>query len=308
MGFMDLRGVDLALLPVLQDLLRTRSTTLTAKRLGCTQSSASHALARLRKQFGDPLLVRVGRSLSPTRYAEELAPRLEAALGSVAGLFGDAPSFSAATLDRAFSFAGTDFSELLILPHIVRQLARTAPLVDLVCSAVGGEVERQLQDREVDLAFGTSFRARAGLVMKKVATDDLALLARKGHPLRDRLDVERYAAAGHVLVAPRGTAGGAIDVALAALGQRRRVVVRVSNFATAAALVAETDLFTAMPRSCALVMVKRLPLLVRELPVHVPKFTFSLAWNEQLTRDAGHRWFRSVVEEATARAFSKKLP
>ena len=96
-------------------------------------------------------------------------------------------------------------------------------------------------------------------------------------------------------------------MALAALGRRRRVAVRVSNFTTAATLVAETDLFTAMPRSCALVMAKRLPVVVRELPVHVPAFTFSLAWNEQLTRDAGHRWFRSVVEEASVRAFSKKL-
>ena len=244
-------GVDLALLPILQDLLKTRSTTLTAKRLGCTQSSASHCLARLRIQFADPLLVRVGRSLRPTRFAEDLAPRLDAVLGSVAGLIAESPVFVPAAMDRGFSFAGTDFSELLIRPRLVLRLARETPSVDLVCSSVGSDVERAIQEREVELAFGTSFRERAGVVVKKVATDHLVLLLRRGHPLRHGLDVDRYAAAGHVLVAPRGTPGGVIDVAFAALHKTRRVVVQVRNFSTAASLVAETDLVTAMPHSCA---------------------------------------------------------
>jgi DNA-binding transcriptional LysR family regulator len=181
---MDMRGVDLALLPVLQDLLRTQSTTLTSRRLGCTQSSVSHSLARLRKQFGDPLFVRVGRSLAPTRFAEELAPRLDGALGQVASLFHEGPAFSAASLDRTMSLAGTDFSELLLLPLIVRRLAREATGVDLVCSAAGSDVERQLQERDVDLAFGTTFRERAGIVVKKVAVDELVLIMREGHALR----------------------------------------------------------------------------------------------------------------------------
>jgi DNA-binding transcriptional LysR family regulator len=305
---LDLQGIDLALLPVLHDLLHTRSTTLTARRLRCTQSSVSHSLARLRKQFDDPLLVRVGRSLAPTRFAEELAPRLAVALGQVASLFQTAAAFSPTPLDRVFRFAGTDFSELLILPPLVRRLAAEAPGVDLVCSAVGADVERLLQEREVDLAFGTSFRERAGVVVKKVAVDELVLLLREGHPLAHGLDVASYVAAGHVLVAPRGTPGGAVDVALGSLDLARRVVVRVSNFMTAASLVAETNLVTAMPRSVAARMATRLPLVLRELPVQIPKFTFSLAWNEQLSRDAAHRWFRGAVEQVAAAAFTVATP
>lgn len=298
--------MDLTLLPLLADLLRTRSTTLTARRLRCTQSTVSHALARLRKQFGDPLLVRVGRSLAPTRFAEELAPRLDVALGQVASLFQPGSAFSPATLARAFTFAGTDFSELLILPPLVRRLAREAPGVDLVCSAVGSDVERLLQEREVDLAFGTNFRERAGLVVKKVAVDELVLLMREGHPLRRTLNVESYIAAGHVLVAPRGTPGGAIDTELSRMGRTRHVVVRVSNFTTAASVVAETDLLTAIPSAVAKRMIERLPLTLRALPIRAPKFTFSLAWNDQLSRDASHRWFRELVEHAAVAAFAGK--
>ena len=299
---MDLRRVDLSLLPVLRDLLRTKSTTLTAKRLGITQSTVSHSLARLRAQFADPLLVRVGRSLSPTPFAETLTTRLEEALDRISGLFDARASFAPAALHRAFAFASTDFCELVVLPTVVRRLAREAPGVDLVCSAAGAEVERKLQEREVDLAFGTAFRERSGIVSKTVARDELVLVVRKGHPLRNALALGSYAGAGHVLVAPRGAAGGPIDLALAARGLARRVVVRVSHFATAAALVSETDLVSAMPRSCARAMAKRLPIVVRAVPLPLPPFVFSIAWNEQLSSDPAHQWFRGIVGQAAARA------
>ena len=295
--------VDLGQLRILQDLLRTKSTTVTARRVGCTQSSVSHSLARLRERFGDPLLVRNGRQLAPTRFAEDLRPRLDVALGHVGSLFEATPAFSPRTLQRAFRFAGTDFSELLLLPLIVRRLARDAPLVDLVCSAAGADVERQIQEREVDLAFATLFRDRAGVMTKKISVDELVLVMRDAHPLRRRLDLASYVAARHVLVAPRGAPGGVIDVALGRLDKTRRVAVQVGNFTTAATLVAESDLVTAMPRSVAVRMAKRLPLLVRPLPVSVAPFTFALAWNDQLTRDSAHKWFRGVVEDAAVTAF-----
>lgn len=302
--FMDASPVDLALLPVLRELLRTRSTTLTAARLGCTQSSASHALARLRRQLGDPLLVRVGRTLSPTKYAEDLAPRLDALLGEIAGALARPGAFEAKTLERSFTFAGTDFSEALLLPRIVRRLTKEAPRVDLVCIAAGADVEHRLQERDVDLAFGTLFRDRAGLVVKKVVSDDLVLVMRKDHPLRSKLDVDSYATAGHVLVAPRGSAGGQVDTRLGAQGRKRRVVVRVGHFTTAATLVAETDLVTAMPRSYAKAMKQRLPIVHRPLPIDTHPFTFSIAWNVQLSRDPAHQWFRALIEEEAIAAFA----
>ena len=58
MTALNLRGVDLNLLVVLEALLRTSSVTTAARELGLSQSAASHALKRLRKVLGDPLLVR----------------------------------------------------------------------------------------------------------------------------------------------------------------------------------------------------------------------------------------------------------
>src|SRR5678815_1711196 len=78
----DLHGLDLNLLLALDALLAERHVTRAAARLRMTQSAASHALARLRSQLGDPLLVRGPRgAMVPTARAESLA----APLGVVAG-------------------------------------------------------------------------------------------------------------------------------------------------------------------------------------------------------------------------------
>ncbi|MBS2014743.1 MAG: LysR family transcriptional regulator [Deltaproteobacteria bacterium] len=295
------------MLPVLHDLLRTRSTTETARRLGCKQSTVSHALARLRRSFRDPLLVRVGRSLAPTRFAEDLAPRLEAAIAGVARLYERSSDFEPSSCDRAFVLAGTDFSEAMILPGLMRRLAKDAPRVDVQCEAAAADVERAIQLRDVDLAFGTLFRDRAGLVVKKVATDELVLVMRRGHPRaagKGRLDAKTFAALGQVLVAPRGQPGGAVDVALAELSLSRRVVVRVRHFSSALALVAKTELVTSMPRRFALAMAPTFGLVLRDLPFRPPRFTFSLAYNVQVAHDPAHQWFRRIVEESVRELFA----
>ena len=58
---MRLHGIDTNLILPLRALLLHQSVTRAAKEVGLGQSSMSHALARLRVHFDDPLLVSAGR-------------------------------------------------------------------------------------------------------------------------------------------------------------------------------------------------------------------------------------------------------
>ena len=71
MNEIDLRRFDLNLLAVFEVLMRERSVTRAAERLGRTQSAVSHSLSRLRDQLGDPLLIKGGRRMEPTAFALE---------------------------------------------------------------------------------------------------------------------------------------------------------------------------------------------------------------------------------------------
>jgi DNA-binding transcriptional LysR family regulator len=69
----NLRRVDLNLLVAFDVLMTERSVTRAARRLSVGRSSMSVTLARLRKLFNDPVLIRQGRGLIPTPLAESLA-------------------------------------------------------------------------------------------------------------------------------------------------------------------------------------------------------------------------------------------
>src|SRR4051812_34211774 len=79
-GMMDMprlneQGVRLRDLRILDVILRERSLTRAAEQLETTQPTISKALARLRSQLQDPLLVRDGQVMRPTpRVAELVAP------------------------------------------------------------------------------------------------------------------------------------------------------------------------------------------------------------------------------------------
>ena len=71
---MNLRSLDLNLLPVLEAVYSERSLTRASETLHITQPAVSNALARLRTHFEDPLFVREGRGVKPTAMAEALMP------------------------------------------------------------------------------------------------------------------------------------------------------------------------------------------------------------------------------------------
>ena len=88
---MNLRGIDLNLLPIFEAIYTERSLTRASEVLHVTQPALSNALVRLRRAFGDPLFIRSGRGMTPTTEAEQL-------IGPVR----DAMARLRAGLDRAY--------------------------------------------------------------------------------------------------------------------------------------------------------------------------------------------------------------
>ncbi|TEW54832.1 LysR family transcriptional regulator [Psychromonas sp. RZ22] len=74
---------DLNALHVFIAIYQTGSTLRAATRLGRSQSYVSKVLAQLREDLNDPLFIRTSVSLSPTSYADEIAPKLQEALNLV---------------------------------------------------------------------------------------------------------------------------------------------------------------------------------------------------------------------------------
>jgi hypothetical protein len=126
-GIMDLAGVDLNLLVAFDALMEERSVTRAASRLSLSQPGMSNTLARLRKLFGDPLLVREGLTLIPTPRADALRQPVRDALAIIGEALAQRTGFDPAQDRATWTVSCSDYSLLMLIGPLVRRLAAEAP-------------------------------------------------------------------------------------------------------------------------------------------------------------------------------------
>src|SRR5689334_14098640 len=120
-------SIDLNLLAALDALLAERNVTRAGRRLGLSQPAMSEALARLRRHFGDELLVRVGNRYELTPLAVGLVDRVQAAVAGVERVFSAAPEFDPADSTREFTLLVSDYATSVLGPPLAAAFARSAP-------------------------------------------------------------------------------------------------------------------------------------------------------------------------------------
>jgi DNA-binding transcriptional LysR family regulator len=291
----DLSGVDLNLLTLLEALLDTRSVTRAGDRLDLSQPAASRALARLRRMLGDPLFVRGAQGLVPTRRTlalrEPLAQALAAARAIVAG-----PAFDPRSATGVVRIVATDFEATGLVPPLLAAFASAAPGLDIALLGRDGDPLARLAADAADLAIGAYANAPAGFRRQRLYGDTMVCALRRGHPALTRtLTAQRFAALPHALISITGEGGGVVDAALARLGLVRRIALRLPSFLAAPLVVARSDLVVTLPRRVALEFAAYAPIVLVEPPVEVPGFTISQVWHERAHADARHAWLRRTV-------------
>lgn len=290
-----LAGVDLNLLVALDALLAEGSVTRAARRVGLTQPSMSHALARLRDLFGDPLLARSGRAMVLTPRAEALREPLRASLGELARLLSDEGPFDPRTSRRSFVLVCPDLLAAFI-PDLLRAMSAQAPTVSLEVRGPGALVASDLASGSSDVSLGPTRDAAPGLTVRPLGEVRWVVLVRRGHPLAGKkLTAKRWAAHPHVQV--RTGAGGpsVVEQALGALGVTRRIGLWVPTFLLAPEVVSRTDYLFTAPRELVAPLVTRLKLTMLEPPVRIAPVPVAAFWHGRVEADPGHRWFRELV-------------
>ena len=231
---MDLSRIDLNLLVAFDVLMAEQSVTRAARRLGLSQPATSSALGRLRRLLGDPVLVRASTRMVPTPRALELIGPVRQILNQVEVALSAPPPFDPASTRRRFRIASNDYVEAVLLPDLVREVARAAPGVDLEVLQFGASYpEESLRTGKLDLAIGFSHNIPAGLHSHILFKDRFVCAVRADHPdVGKRLTLPQYTRLPHVLVSQTGSVTGIVDSALAVHGLERRVAVTVPPVGT----------------------------------------------------------------------------
>ncbi len=296
MNSMHLAKIDLNLLVSLQALLEEQSVTRAAKRTGVTQSAMSHALARLRSHFEDPLLIRSANQMLLTPRSEQLVEPLRNALENLARAI-DAPKpFDAEAASGVLGIACEDYVTSLLVPNLVHRLSVEAPKMDISIRSRTESTAEHLESGEIDIAIGVFRGSAPNMQQRLLFRENFACVVRRGHPhINKRLTVKRYVELPHILVGDGPKGMGAVDAALARVGETRRVAARVSTFLSAPLIVAETDLILTIPKRLAVRFAKIYDLQLFAPPVRVRDFSYRCRWHERWQNDERHRWLRKLI-------------
>ena len=289
---------DLNLLVTLDVLLKEGSVARAAQRLRLSPSAMSRALARLRETTGDPLLVRAGRGLVPTRRALELRERVSQLVQDAEAALRPVERLNLGQLVRTFTLRISEGFAENFGPNLIARVNDEAPGVRLRFVQKTDKDSTPLRDGTIDLETGVVGETTGPEVRaQSLFRDRFVGVVRTGHPLgRGEITAGRYAAGKHILVSRRGLDRGPIDEALKALGLEREIVTIVGGFSTALALARDSDLIASVPERHTGRL--RAGMHSFSLPVAIPTITVSLLWHPRMDADPAHRWLRRCVRAA----------
>lgn len=297
---MDLR--DLSLLATLDALLQAGSVSRAAERLGLSTPAVSHALARLRQELGDEVLVRAGRTMVLTPRALAMRDRLHELLGGVAGLLQEQAVFDPQTLERTFTLFTTDHALLVLGEALDRRVRAEAPKVCLRFLPSTLDDFEPLRQGQADLSICLLGHYPAEIRTRRLFTDQFVVVGRKGHPgLRHKLTIERYLALEHGVVAPLGRASH-VDLVLQERGLTRRVTRIVPFFSSAMGLAATSDLVFTLSDRAVTAHPHREGLQVLVPPLALQNYALNLVWHPRSDQDPAHRWLRELLLAVAADA------
>ncbi|WP_396330843.1 LysR family transcriptional regulator [Burkholderia anthina] len=292
----NLARIDLNLLVTLHALLSERHISRAAVRLHKSQPAVSHALARLREIFGDPLLVRRAGRLELTARANELVEPLNDILGRLGALI-EPPAFDPSAATRVFRIAMSDYGARIVLPALVKTLRADAPGIELIVSQATREAMRmQLLDGEIDLALGVLPALQRDLHAEPLFVESFACVADAGRlPRRGELALDAWLARPHALVATRDGMDNEVDRALARLRRERHIAVILPFWGVANDLIAGTDLVLTVARRNLDRVRDDARLRMFEPPFPIDSFEFTQHWHERRHGDAAHVWLRQTI-------------
>jgi DNA-binding transcriptional LysR family regulator len=293
-----LSGIDANLLAALDALLREKSVTRAARRLGVGQPALSHSLARLRRHFNDDLLVLKGRNYVLTDKAEKLAGAVANAARALAEVFEEQPSFDAATSSYRFVVACSDLFGILVIPELLRTLKREAEHVEVELRAIVATSKESILEGGVDLALGIFEDVPASINQQPLYEDPAVCVVRANHEqVGSKLTLETYGKLPHLEIGPIADSipGLHIDRALAAVGKRRHVTLRVPYYLLAPHILEQTDHVATLSASGAEILAKMARLRVVDPPIKLPRYQFSQIWRNTHNDDRAHAWLRGWI-------------
>lgn len=294
MNKINLARIDLNLLVTFEALMDLRSVGLAADRLGRTPSAISHALARLRVQLDDPLMVKVGGRMQPSPFALTLIEEVKPILRAIQRVISPSEPFDPATSQRVFRIAMPAFPS--IISDVFECTSAEAPNVKIEWLDPDFAAYPAVADGMIDLAhLGGETRLPDGLDVLDMTPWTWVTFARADHPCLGNWSMAEWLKWPHLMVRIDNGVRNPIQERMIEMGGNRRIGGLIPNFAAVAPLVARTNMLATFPPMVMVRDADTYGLRALKPPVEMPPFRVRFFWSSRLAADPGNVWFRRIV-------------
>jgi DNA-binding transcriptional LysR family regulator len=267
------------------------------------QSSMSSALSRLRLQFNDELLVRVGRDYELTPLARLLLPQLQLTLPLIENALMSQEAFDPATSTRHYRLLMSDYAAIELRPRL-SQAMNEAPHIRidiLPLPAEPTDAGRDLVNNDfVVIVPGIGIEGdRAHLFV-----DHYVCMIDKNNPAlqKGKLSWEAFKELPQAIVDFGQSHLTPADRKLGEMGFQRKAHVKTTEFMPMASIIEGTNLVGIVPSRLAERMAKSTNTIGVEAPFgHIEIFE-NLWWHPSHNTDPSHVWLRRILAGENAPA------
>ncbi len=296
MNPIDTLNLDFRSLSTFLAVLDEGSVSRAAVRLGVTQSAVSHTLERLRQALGDPLFVKSGRGIVPTRYALQAGPHVRQILDDLQSLSAG-PPFSPATAEFTFTVAANDYQRDLLLPGLVRILRREAPGISLQVIPSGIPRADILRKDVCDLLISPHAPEATDIMQRGLMADRMVVFYDQAYR-QPPADLADYLKAEHIALMFATGEKPTLETSLDTRGLDRRSVVTVSNFSGLPEFLRGTDMLATAPEGMSKHLLRDFAWV--PLPFDFKPFTLLMLWHRRNQNDPAHKWLRNQLNAVAA--------
>ena len=297
----DLRRIDVNLILVLDAILAEMNLTRAGEAVGMSQPAVSGALARLRQQFDDPLLIRKGRQFELTPLAEGLRPLVSEAMLEIRRTYELLPSFDPATSTRTFHIGATDYLLSQITSPLLKVLNKEAPNVNIEFGMLGfDQLVNVIDLLRRDVTIASSGIGIPGKKQSLFNESFVCVADRNNSLIKDgRVTMEELGQLGHVRMTFGDGQGHHIDELYAGTGISPHYSISVRGVLMIPHMISGTNLVGWIQERLALQMLDRLNLQIIETPMKSPKMTEAVHWHPSKSSDPAIPWLVSMLRRAT---------
>lgn len=297
MNEIQLHRIDLNLLVVFEALMVEGSVAGAAAKLNKTPSAVSHALARLRDQVGDPLMVKVGGRMQASPFALQLIDDVRPILTSIKRVLQLPEPFDPASSDRVFRVASPIAGRFQA--RVVNTLQQNAPGTRIEWLSAPREVYGAVSEGMIDIAhLGGERSLPDGLKEAEVPPMSFVSFVRDGHPCVENWGAGAWTRYPHLQVAIGNEVRSPVDDAARAGGPTRHVGALISEFAGVGPLIAASDLIATLPTLVMAWDMERYHLRPMPPVTQTPTFRTRLFWSARAAKDPALVWLRELVMDA----------